>query len=228
MNLATHLTLPEYVLHHDMPPEFRGFLLEMPLAERQKMYDAPDLIDHSTGAGIYNYEHSHKFDEVTVGDARHLKWRKGDVIKKIEAEAKDAWEAYLEGYPDETRRHLCKVAHFCIDSKTLPHLVHGDRSDAMHIPFEHHIGGRIETILERCKPVEVTPFQDIYKETLHASEQVYWTQAPLLELYAGGGKVSQHPDFEDKVIHHCRLQLARLWITVWTLIERHESKEATR
>lgn len=211
MHKQFHQLAPLIALRR-MPDKFQAFLIADNFTEEdlKRIADIPDLIglDNIEQDPFCRHAHSYKM-EIVNGQ---LTWTDGGVLERMKSLAEDARDFYMEKNFAIVRYSLAKVTHYCIDSKTFPHLSPGKPWSEFHAKFEDQMAIFLIKHQGEISPIEFTAYKDVVKESDTIAKELWHVGQEVVKEYVSGGKVSD--DVALDVCRRCVKAVGDLWITV--------------
>ena len=195
-----------------MPDKFQAFFIADGFTEEdlKRIADIPDLIDHDNieQDPFCRHDHSYKM-EIVNGQ---LTWTDGGVLERMKSLAEDARDFYMEGNYPMVRYSLAKATHYCIDSKTFPHLSPGKPWSEYHAKFEDQMAVFLTKHQSEIGPIEFTAYKDVIGDSDKIAKELWQVGQTMVKDYITGGRVSVEVAMD--VCRRCVKAVGDLWLTV--------------
>ena len=195
-----------------MPDKFRAFLIADGFTENdiKQIAELPDLVDLDNIEQDPFCRHAHSYKMEIIGG--QLTWTDGGCLDRMKSLAEDARDFYMEKNFAMVRYSLAKMTHYCIDSKTFPHLSPGKPWSDYHAKFEDQMVVFLTRNQGEIGPIKFAPYKDVVADSDRTAKELWQVGQGVVKDYLTGGKVSVEVAMD--VCRRCVKGVGDLWMTV--------------
>jgi hypothetical protein len=211
LNKVFHQLAPLIALKQ-IPQKFQTFFIADGYTEESIKHDAelPDLVDLDNIEQDPFCRHAHSYKLELING--QLMKTDGECIERMKSIIEDARDFYLEKNLPMVRYSLAKATHYCIDSKTFPHLSPGKPWNEFHVKFEDQMGAFLAKHQEEIPPVKFVPYKDVLSDSDKIAKELWKVGQEVVNDYLTGGRVSVEVAMD--VCQKCVQGIGDLWLTV--------------